>query len=83
MRECSLRMVRLETDDPHHRIFVERQRGTYTHIIMVMDVGDEVVEKPDKFHTCTVDEAADIQEARIFAHTLKTVEVAPWKTDRK
>lgn len=86
MRACALRMIRLEMDDPHHRIFVERQivrGGSYNHIIMMFDVGNEVVEYPDKTHTCSVDEAADIQEARNLAHTLATVEVLSWKNNRK
>ncbi len=82
MRECSIRMIRLETNDPHHRIYVERalfEGGSHNHIIMTFEVGNEVTEHPDRGHKPNVNEAADIQEARAFAHTLATIEVAPWR----
>ncbi len=82
MRECSIRMIRLETDDPHHRIYVERalfEGGSHNHIIMTFEVGNEVTENPAVDHIPNVNEAADIQEARAFAHTLAAIEVAPWR----
>lgn len=86
MRECSLRMIRLGTDEPHHRIYVSRKMfgrdSTAEEVIMTFDVGREVVEYPMRGRNFGVNEAADIQDARAFAHQLAAIEVVPWKNQR-
>lgn len=85
MQKTKMQLVRLKTNDPHHRVQVISRpdwSGGGTHeIIAELEVGDRVVERVRHWKNgrLTAEEQAAIQEARIFARKLSNIEVLIWR----